>query len=647
MFLQYYGLNEQPFGVTPDPRFLYMGEAQQEAYASLIYGIETGRGFVALIAGPGLGKTTILLQLMARLQETTRTALLFQTHATSEELLRSLLIDLDVEPQGHDLGDLQRQLGDVLIQGANAGKRFVVAIDEAQNLDDGILEMVRMLSNYETPQAKLLQIILVGQPQLADKLASPQLLQLRQRISIVTHFPPLGGGDVPKYIAHRLKVAGYQGARLLTPAALQLITTHSEGIPRNINNLCFHALSLGFAKNQKEIDEAIIREVIADLSLERLQTSAHVAVKSIPEQPAKQPAVNPEPVGVASAAGRARTIPAPIAPAHSPTLDEVNLGSDPVFDVGDTDFTAERTDGGRTGVSHERKSRVGPVLTFGLATVLVCLWAGSRLKSSVHFLERVARFGGATSRSTTAANSVSLPPAPTNSPGAKPDSAENPSIPNNGAQPGITDENQNSLAPEGNSATGAGNSSVVPAIMSNPTLEPKRNTPHAHEVLHTTDGIPTGSGRLIVESSESGAQITVNGKSNSKWVTPHIFYVASGTYVVSVSRSNFRMWASRVHVDDGQEKMLMATLEDDGTGFFIVDTLPTGMQVFIDGKAFGPSRVETVLRAGWHTCEVIPGPGLQPLVRKFHLGAGESITRRIRMNSPEASLRAPRGMSGE
>src|SRR5579872_4286393 len=134
MFLDYYGLNEQPFGVTPDPRFLYMGPAQQEAFSSLVYGIETGRGFMALIASPGLGKTTILLRLMERLRESARTAFLFQTHTNSEEFLRSLLTDLDIEPSGRDLGELQRQLGDALIQEARAGKRIVVAIDEAQNL---------------------------------------------------------------------------------------------------------------------------------------------------------------------------------------------------------------------------------------------------------------------------------------------------------------------------------------------------------------------------------------------------------------------------------------------------------------------------------------------------------------------------------
>jgi general secretion pathway protein A len=209
MFLQFYGLNEQPFGVTPDPRFLYMGPAQQEAFSSLVYGIETGRGFMALIASPGLGKTTMLHRLMERLQGSARTAFLFQTFRNPGEFLRGLLIDLEIEPAGQDLGELQRQLGDALIEEARSGKRIVVAIDEAQNLDDQVLEMVRMISNFETPDSKLLQIVLVGQPQLADKLSSPHLEQLRQRISIITNFPPLDGDDVPKYIDHRLRTAGY------------------------------------------------------------------------------------------------------------------------------------------------------------------------------------------------------------------------------------------------------------------------------------------------------------------------------------------------------------------------------------------------------------------------------------------------------
>ena len=162
MFLEYYGLNEQPFGVTPDPRFLYLGPAQQEAFSSLIYGIETGRGFMALIASPGLGKTTILLQLMERLRESARTAFLFQMHTNSEDFLRSLLTDLDIEPCSHDLGELQRQLGDVLIAEAQAGRHIVVAIDEAQTSMSEFSRRSGCSPISETPQAKLLQILAGG-----------------------------------------------------------------------------------------------------------------------------------------------------------------------------------------------------------------------------------------------------------------------------------------------------------------------------------------------------------------------------------------------------------------------------------------------------------------------------------------------------
>ena len=186
MFLQFYGLNEQPFGVTPDPRFLYMGPAQQEAFSSLVYGIETGRGFMTLIAGPGLGKTTILLRLMERLRESARTAFLFQTHTNSLEFLRNLLADLDIKPARNDLGELQRQLGDVLIQEARAGRRLSWRLTRRRTSIAGFWRWLGCFRIFETPQAKLLQIVLVGQPQLAEKLASPPLEQLRQRISIIT-----------------------------------------------------------------------------------------------------------------------------------------------------------------------------------------------------------------------------------------------------------------------------------------------------------------------------------------------------------------------------------------------------------------------------------------------------------------------------
>lgn len=269
MFLDHYGLREQPFGVTPDPRFLYFGTSHREALASLYYGVESGRGFLALIAKPGMGKTTLLFHLLGKLQNSARTAFLFQTQCDSRQFLRSLMMDLGVECRENDnLFHLQSRLNEVLVRETQLGRRFVLVVDEAQNLEESVLETLRMLSNFETPRAKLMQIILTGQPQLAAKLASERLVQLRQRVSIVSRLSQLTHAETTDYIDHRLLVAGYTGKTLFAPGALERIASASEGIPRNINNLCFQALTLGFARGAKRIEASILDEVLADLALE-------------------------------------------------------------------------------------------------------------------------------------------------------------------------------------------------------------------------------------------------------------------------------------------------------------------------------------------------------------------------------------------
>src|SRR5689334_22079333 len=270
MFLDHFGLREQPFGVTPDPHFLYFSRSHLEALASLVYGIETQRGFMTLIAKPGMGKTTLLFHLLEHFRGSARTAFLFQAHSDSREFLRSLFADLGVNDQDDDLGRMQRKLNEVLIREVRAGKRVVVVIDEAQTLEDSVLEAVRMLSNFEIPGTKLMQILLAGQPQLADKLASRNLDQLRQRISILSRFTQFSASETANYVSHRLQVAGYQGPTLFTADALAIIHSRSEGIPRNINNLCFHGLTLGFANGQKTIGASILNEVLEDLDMEML-----------------------------------------------------------------------------------------------------------------------------------------------------------------------------------------------------------------------------------------------------------------------------------------------------------------------------------------------------------------------------------------
>ena len=277
MVLSYYQLAEQPFGVTPDPRFLFQSATHREAIASVQYAMKAGRGFTALIADPGMGKTTVLFNLLQQLGESTRTAFLFQAQDSAKNFLRNLLADLGIEDDGQDLVGMQKKLNECLVQEISQGKNFVVVVDEAQNLDDSVLEVVRMLSNFETASEKLMTIVLAGQPQLAEKLRSPQLTQLRQRVSVVARLKPFNSEETRAYIEHRLKVAGYRGETLFTDDAYALIAEHSGGIPRNINNICFNAMAIGCVMQLRSIHSAVIEEVLSDLDLAPLSTATQVS----------------------------------------------------------------------------------------------------------------------------------------------------------------------------------------------------------------------------------------------------------------------------------------------------------------------------------------------------------------------------------
>ena len=273
MFLSFFKMREEPFGVTPDPRFLYLTADHQEALASLYYGIEAKRGFLALIAKPGMGKTSILFYLLDKLSTSAHTAFLFQTQCNSREFMRFLLGELGYEGETQDFVHMHDEFNKRLLQGARTGKRLIVVIDEAQNLQPEVLETVRLLSDFETPQAKLMQIILAGQPELADKLASPGLAQLLQRISIVHGLEPLPSWEIKNYVEHRLRIAGYEGNPLFTAEAYKTIAEFTEGIPRNVNNFCFNALSLACALRKRVVDSDVANEVIQDLDIGKLTSS--------------------------------------------------------------------------------------------------------------------------------------------------------------------------------------------------------------------------------------------------------------------------------------------------------------------------------------------------------------------------------------
>ena len=281
MFLGFYKLREQPFGVTPDPRYLYFSPGHREALASLFYGIETGRGFLSLVAEPGMGKTTLLFQLLQRWKGYIHSAFLFQTQCDSRELIRYLLDDLGLKSGGEDIVRMHSELNDFLYRETKAGRRVVVFIDEAQNLSDAVLETVRLLSDFEAPDKKLLQIILAGQPELAQRLSRPGLAQLRQRVAIQARLDALPPGEVVRYVHHRLEVAGCETPELFTPRALELIAEYSRGIPRLINNLCFNALSLGCAAQQKQIDGAVAKEAAGDLAMDSQVSEAIVPQQQV------------------------------------------------------------------------------------------------------------------------------------------------------------------------------------------------------------------------------------------------------------------------------------------------------------------------------------------------------------------------------
>jgi type II secretory pathway predicted ATPase ExeA len=250
---------------------LYQSKTHAEARSSLITGIECGVGFQALIAPPGMGKTTILFEVLERFNKVARTTFLFQIQGDSGDFLRYLISELGGEAHDSDLVRMQDTINELVIRERRAGRQTIIIIDEAQNLTTSVLETLRQLSNFETPTEKLLQIILAGQPQLAQRLANPEMAQLHQRISILTTLIPFGLEDTRNYIEHRLTIAGYKGPPLFTSAAVRLMWDRSGGVPREINTLCFNALLLASAAEQKQVDSVILDEVVADLDLDRVR----------------------------------------------------------------------------------------------------------------------------------------------------------------------------------------------------------------------------------------------------------------------------------------------------------------------------------------------------------------------------------------
>ncbi len=267
MFLEYFNLRQQPFGVTPDPAYLFPSSTHCEALDALTNGIMEGRGFLALIAEPGMGKTTLLYQVLEAMRDKARGAYIFQTQCDSREFFQYLLSELGVDSTGMGLVAMHKKLNEILFAELLAGKRFVLIVDEAQNLDNLVLETIRMLSNFETENTKLLQIVLAGQPQLADKLAQPQLAQLAQRLTVVQYLEPFSPEETAAYIRHRVKVAGNSAEEIFDQDALALIAAQTRGVPRSINRICYNALLEAHAQGARTVTPEIVERAAQKLDL--------------------------------------------------------------------------------------------------------------------------------------------------------------------------------------------------------------------------------------------------------------------------------------------------------------------------------------------------------------------------------------------
>jgi general secretion pathway protein A len=265
MYCKHFGFRMDPFSVSPDPRFFYETEQHREAVATLYYAMLQRRGFALLVGRPGLGKTSVLRQLALLLDGMAEVAFLPQPYFDHENLLEAVLSSLGIEAKrtAAQNCDLFNQH---LLKIRGTGKTCVVILDEAQNLTSKTLEAVRMLSNFETSAQKLVQIVLGGQPRLAEKLQRSSSEQIRQRINLVSRLHPLASYQVYDYIAHRLKIAG-GSLHLFAPAALSAIAAGSGGVPRNVNTICFNALSLVYALDGTTVGYAEVAEAIRDLDL--------------------------------------------------------------------------------------------------------------------------------------------------------------------------------------------------------------------------------------------------------------------------------------------------------------------------------------------------------------------------------------------
>ena len=283
MYETFFGFREKPFNLTPDPRFLYLSPKHNEAFAHLDFGLKQRGGFMVVTGEVGTGKTTLLNAFRQKLDPSVRCAYLFNTRLTPDDFFIYLLEELDLEkvvPFRKSIA-LQR-LNHYLIERLREGKKTLLIIDEAQNLSVDLLEEVRMLSNLETPESKLIQIMLVGQPELDHKLCRPEIRQLLQRVELRHRIRELNARETAEYVRQRLQIAGHENGELFTGAALRAVHRYSGGIPRMINVLCDNALLLGFVRKLRKLSAGVVAEAVEDMRIEPRARARPITLEEMP-----------------------------------------------------------------------------------------------------------------------------------------------------------------------------------------------------------------------------------------------------------------------------------------------------------------------------------------------------------------------------
>jgi TonB family protein len=265
-FLRHFGFRESPFGVTPDPEFLFWSERHSGALQALINSIESNLGFSVLLGQPGTGKTTLLFHLLAQYRESARTAFVFQTQCRPHDLIRHIASELDLPLTRGDEVFLHRKLNEMLLKEARAGRKVLIVIDEAQNLHTPSLEAIRLLSDFETGPSKLLQVVLSGSPQLGETLLNPNLWQLAQRITTICRLEPLSEDEVQQYVTSRLAVVTSRAPKgFFSPESLAEVAFHSGGVPRIVNSICHGSLVLAYAQGRSSVSKELVRQAANEL----------------------------------------------------------------------------------------------------------------------------------------------------------------------------------------------------------------------------------------------------------------------------------------------------------------------------------------------------------------------------------------------